>query len=115
MITEFDMCYLDLVTALAVKFPALKELSLIRNPACPGFSSFTKNEEVENAEYRLYTIAHIPKLTMLDCSPVSKNERAKAINKENERRRSVIDRRLTQEASSRITAASVPTRGSKVR
>jgi len=107
--------FAELVTQLAVKFPSLKELSLIRNPACPGFASFTKNEERENRKYRLYTIAHLPNLITLDCSPVTKAERVAAIKAENERRRGVVDHRLTEEASSQITAASAPARGAKVR
>ena len=99
---------------MAVKFPSLKELSLIRNPACPGFTSFTKNEERQNAQYRLYAIAHLPNLVMLDCSPVSKMERLNALRAENERRRGVVEQRLTEENSSRIAAASVPARGSRV-
>ena len=202
----------ELVTALAVKFPSLKELSLIRNPACPGFASFTRSEERENARcvtlsglrwfalvcvglrwfalvalvlrcyalvcialrcfallcvalrcfalscgarpdwvasrwrcgvavvvgssdlakgslvcvlthtcahhacrYRLYAVAHLPNLVMLDCSPVSKKERAAAVRAENARRRGVVEQRLTEEHATRVAAASVPARGSKVR
>ena len=104
----------SLVTDLAVKFPSLKELSMIRNPACPGFSSLTKNEERENKRYRLYTIAHLPNLIMLDCSPVSKAERAEALRVENERRKQVVGQRLTEENAARVAAASVPSRNQKV-
>jgi hypothetical protein len=87
---------------------------LIRNKACPGFSSFTANEERENTKYRLYTIAHLPNLSMLDCSPVTKKERTQAVEMENERRRGLVEQRMAQQAEAQVTAVSAPPKGAKV-
>ena len=115
---DYLLCFMhvlaELVTDLAVKCPSLKELSLIRNPACPGFTSFTKNEERENRKYRLYAIAHLPNLKTLDCSPVTAKDRDISLRLENERPKRLVDHRLTEESAARVAAASAPKRGTKV-
>lgn len=64
--------FMDQVSAT---FPFLRTLSLMRNPACPGYDDLSVDATEANRKYRLYVIFRMPSLTFLDCSPVSANER----------------------------------------
>jgi stalled ribosome alternative rescue factor ArfA len=61
------------------KFPFLTALSLMRNPACPGYDELSMDASEANRRYRLYVIFRMPSLAFLDCSPVTENEKKEAL------------------------------------
>lgn len=64
------------VPGLARSCPQLRVLSLMGNELAPSFLNNGTPEQ--NANYRLYVIAHFPKLVFLDDRPVLTDERHKA-------------------------------------
>lgn len=62
-------------------FPALTYLSFMRNPASPSLLCASEEDAAALRRYRLYVIYRIPKLTFLDSSPVSKEERSEALKR----------------------------------
>lgn len=64
------------VPGLARSCPQLRVLSLMGNELAPSFLNNGTHEQ--NTNYRLYVIAHFPKLVFLDDRPVLADERHKA-------------------------------------
>jgi len=66
-------------------FPNLEYLSMMRNPCCPCFWNIVENEkEDEQAEYRrhrLYVLYRLPRLSFLDATPVTSEERDNALKR----------------------------------
>ena len=70
---------------IALRFPALTFLSLMRNPVSPGLMGFTGDAEADDEgvgeaaqRYRLYTVYRMPALRTLDSADVTKAEREQA-------------------------------------
>eukprot|EP00501_MAST-03F_sp_TOSAG23-6_P000643 GSMAST32.ASY1.ANO1.667.1 assembled CDS len=59
-------------------FPHLTTLSLMRNPACPGYNDISSDNSAANRRYRLYVISCLPNLEHLDCTTVSFEEAKEA-------------------------------------
>eukprot|EP00753_Platysulcus_tardus_P022645 PLAT9853.1.p1 GENE.PLAT9853.1~~PLAT9853.1.p1 ORF type:complete len:234 (-),score=75.90 PLAT9853.1:56-757(-) len=60
------------------KLPNITYLSMMRNPACPGFYDLTDADVEDYNRYRYYILYRIPKLKFLDSAPVSAEEREEA-------------------------------------
>ena len=52
--------------SIQIKFPNLKFLSMMRNPACPGLMDLLQPDMDAIRMYRLYTLYRIPQLEILD-------------------------------------------------
>eukprot|EP01107_Rhizomastix_libera_P002394 TRINITY_DN1411_c0_g1_i3.p1 TRINITY_DN1411_c0_g1~~TRINITY_DN1411_c0_g1_i3.p1 ORF type:complete len:224 (-),score=51.76 TRINITY_DN1411_c0_g1_i3:62-733(-) len=59
------------------KFPNLRHLSMLKNPACPNEMLGTGDKE-EYARYRFYVLYRCPKLNILDLQTVTAAERAES-------------------------------------
>eukprot|EP01041_Mallomonas_annulata_P002852 gene2852-5610_t len=60
------------------KFPNIRYLSIMRNPACNGLMNIS-NPDIESIRlYRIYIIYRLPNLIMLDCEKISYEERQQA-------------------------------------
>jgi len=73
-ITDLDV-FLDSLVSLK----SLRQLSMLRNPACP--SPYFGGDSEDYARHRLYVISKLPKLEFLDTTPVSARERSEAIRR----------------------------------
>eukprot|EP01107_Rhizomastix_libera_P002395 TRINITY_DN1411_c0_g2_i1.p1 TRINITY_DN1411_c0_g2~~TRINITY_DN1411_c0_g2_i1.p1 ORF type:complete len:223 (-),score=46.98 TRINITY_DN1411_c0_g2_i1:121-789(-) len=62
------------------KFPNLRHLSMLKNPACPNEMLGTGDKE-EYARYRFYVIYRCPKLNILDLQSVTAAERVEALRR----------------------------------
>eukprot|EP01006_Ploeotia_vitrea_P034104 TRINITY_DN65703_c4_g14_i1.p1 TRINITY_DN65703_c4_g14~~TRINITY_DN65703_c4_g14_i1.p1 ORF type:complete len:256 (+),score=121.86 TRINITY_DN65703_c4_g14_i1:48-770(+) len=62
---------------ISTKFPNLTYLSMLKNPACPNMY-FSDGEAEAYQRYRYYVIHRLSKLTYLDSTPVTDEERAEA-------------------------------------
>jgi len=58
---------------------ALRQLSMLKNPACP--SPYFGGDSEDYARHRLYVISKLPSLEFLDTAPVSAKERSEAIRR----------------------------------
>lgn len=60
------------------KFPNLKYLSMMRNPASPSLMSFKDPDVDANKFFRLYVLYRCPQLQMIDSLVVTDKERSEA-------------------------------------
>eukprot|EP01128_Nolandella_sp_AFSM9_P002899 TRINITY_DN13327_c0_g1_i1.p1 TRINITY_DN13327_c0_g1~~TRINITY_DN13327_c0_g1_i1.p1 ORF type:complete len:155 (+),score=21.83 TRINITY_DN13327_c0_g1_i1:96-560(+) len=67
------------ITMLKANVPNLTDLSLLKNAACPNY--LTEGSPKDYLDYRLYVISQLPKLQVLDTSPVTSEERTAAVAK----------------------------------
>lgn len=66
---------------IGIKFPRIKYLSMMRNPACPGLMDLTRPDIDAIVMYRMYVIYCLPQLDMIDADYVTDEERAVALVK----------------------------------
>eukprot|EP01156_Anaeramoeba_ignava_P015156 Anaeramoba_ignava/a611850_31.p1 GENE.a611850_31~~a611850_31.p1 ORF type:complete len:278 (-),score=113.27 a611850_31:317-1150(-) len=65
------------ISAMKISYPNLTYLSMLGNPACPNF--FTGKDYDDYKRYRLFVISELPKLSYLDSTKVTKEEKQKAL------------------------------------
>lgn len=65
------------VDKLVENIPNLKFLSMLKNEACPNF--FNGHSLKEYNDYRQYVISRIPRLSTLDSTPITDQERVDAL------------------------------------
>lgn len=68
----------DFMDGVAAKFPNLRYLCFMGNPASPPLVCSSEAEVQATKRYRLYVVYRLPALTMLDSTPVTAEERAEA-------------------------------------
>lgn len=68
----------QLVTKIAMHFPALTYLSLLGNQACPNQLTNLENDEADYQRYRYFVLHHLPNLKFLDSTKVRESERIEA-------------------------------------
>ena len=64
--------------AIGTRFPKLRYLSMMRNPACPGLMDIVEPDLESCRLYRLYVLYRLPHLLFLDGIDVPEEERKKA-------------------------------------
>ena len=64
--------------AIGVRFPRLRYLSMMRNPACPGLMDIVEPDLESCRLYRLYVLYRLPQLLFLDGIDVPDEERKEA-------------------------------------
>ena len=64
--------------AIGVRFPKLRYLSMMRNPACPGLMDIVEPDLESCRLYRLYVLFRLPNLLYLDGIDVPDEERKEA-------------------------------------
>ena len=53
------------------RFPNLKYLSMMRNPACPALMNIINPDVEANKLFRLYVLYRMPQLQIIDCEAVT--------------------------------------------
>eukprot|EP00771_Trimastix_marina_P002902 gnl/Trimastix_PCT/4075.p1 GENE.gnl/Trimastix_PCT/4075~~gnl/Trimastix_PCT/4075.p1 ORF type:complete len:195 (+),score=33.41 gnl/Trimastix_PCT/4075:26-586(+) len=64
------------IDKIKVACPNIQYLSMLNNEACPNY--FNGGTPKQYHDYRMYVIAHLPTLNMLDSTPISEEEQAEA-------------------------------------
>ena len=64
--------------AIGLRFPRLRYLSMMRNPACPGLMDIVEPDLESCRLYRLYVLYRLPQLLFLDGIDVAEEERKEA-------------------------------------
>ena len=64
--------------AIGIRFPRLRHLSMMRNPACPGLMDIVEPDLESCRLYRLYVLYRLPQLLYLDGIDVTDEERKEA-------------------------------------
>jgi hypothetical protein len=66
------------IDAIVTRFPRIKYLSMMRNPACPGLMDIVEPDLEAYRLYRLYVLFRLPQLQYLDGLDVPEEERREA-------------------------------------
>ena len=66
------------IDAIVTRFPRLRYLSMMRNPACPGLMDIVEPDLESCRLYRLYVLFRLPHLQYLDGLDVPDEERKEA-------------------------------------
>lgn len=66
------------IDKVAASCPNLKMFSMLKNAACPNF--FNGGTMQQYTDYRLFVLSRLQKLTILDSTPVTEEERQEALN-----------------------------------
>ena len=65
----------EFVNRVAVLFPSLEYLSMMRNPCCPAFFDITEEKQDDYRRHREYVLYKLPTLQYLDATSVTDEER----------------------------------------